>query len=199
MDTFMYRAARLITIGVLTMTQFCACSFKSPYEKYISKDAEIGVAMDYPSGWTFRESRGARNSYAQVDFYVPKKEKNQQRFIAVTVKDTAQLGLPSASIESLTEDILSKRQKFKEYALISKTATVIGNATAWDITIAYKMMDKLYSVDAKLIPVKERFAVFSQKGKFYIARYQNTSQEFDAYAEVFSHCLKSITILPAGK
>ena len=53
-------------------------------------------------------------------------------------------------------------------------------------------MNRLYSADAKLIPVKERVFIFKRGYKHYLLRYENSLKEFDKYNSAFTHIVKTL-------
>jgi hypothetical protein len=195
-----YSAKIILAIGVISMVGSYGCSKVVKYERYSSKDAQINLAMDYVSGWAYSESRGAGNSYAQVIFYEPqRKDKNLKAGIVVTVQDSLKLKLDSPSVESFIDDLLSRREKLKDMKLLARTQSSALGSEAVVVMVSYKTMDKLNSVDAKLIPLKERIVVFKNNNKFYTIRYQNTEKEFDEFNTAFSRIIKTAELKTANK
>jgi len=195
-----YSAKIILAIGVISMVNAYGCSKAVKYERYSSKDAQIGMAMDYISGWAFSESRGAGNSYAQVIFYEPqRKDKNFKAGIVVTAQESSKIKLDPLSVESFADELLSRREKLKDMKLLARTTGTALGEEAVVVILSYQTMDKLYSVDAKLIPVKERIVVLKKNNKFYTIRYQNTEKEFEEFNKAFSHILGTAEFKAANK
>jgi hypothetical protein len=184
-----------IIIGVINMFNIFGCS-TSPnlkYERYSSVDPEINISMDYISDWLYSEHRGSHSSYSQVLFY--EKAAGDKPFkagISVTVKNLSNLGVSPASIEAVAEDIYSKRMKFKDGKSLAKSSVKLTGEKAINLEFSYKTLDKLYDVNAKLLPIKERVIIFQKGSKFYIIRYENTAEDFSKFTKAFNHILKSI-------
>ena len=183
-------------IGGLFMIGCNGCASGLGYEKYVSKDPKLNISMDYISGWLYSEHRGAQDSYAQVLFYEPdRKDKSRKAGIAVTVRDMSKVEFDPLSVEAAADDLLKKRLKLKDAKILSKSKIELLRTVAVDIKLTYKTLDKLYSTDAKLIPVKERIITFNRGGKFYTVRYENTAEEFERFEKAFSHCIKTLELL----
>ena len=183
-------------IGGLFMIGCNGCASGLGYEKYVSKDPKLNISMDYISGWLYSEHRGTQDSYAQVLFYEPdRKDKDRKAGIAVTVRDMSKVEFDPLSVEAAADDLLKKRLKLKDAKILSKSKIEFLRTVAVDIKLTYKTLDKLYSTDAKFIPVKERIVIFNRGGTFYTVRYENTAEEFERFEKAFSHCIKTLELL----
>lgn len=183
----------LIVGGIFMLNRYG--SFNSlKYEKYSSKDQELNITMDYISGWSYKENRGPSGSYAQVLFIEPKQEEGIKANIVLTVKSRSRVKFEPPTIETMAQDLTTKRLKLKDAKALSKSKMRLLNTEAKDIQLAYKTLDKLYSVDAKLIPARERIVIFKKDDKFYTLRYMNKEQEFKKFERAFSHCIKTLRI-----
>jgi hypothetical protein len=195
-----YSTKVILAIGVISMAGSFGCSKALKYERYTSKDAQISMAMDYVSGWAYSESRGAENSYSQVIFYEPqRKDKNLKAGIVVTVQNSLKLKLDPSNVDSFVDELLSRREKLKDMKLLKRVKSTILGSEAAVATLAYKTIDKLNSIDAKLIPVREKIVVFKNNDKFYTIRYLNTENEFDKFDKAFSHILKTAELKTISK
>ena len=182
-----------IIIGAIAMFNLFGCSSNVKYEKYSSKDPEINIAMDYISGWLYSEHRGSYNSYAQVLFYEKgDKRKVFKAGISINVKDESKVETKPATVETIADDLKSKRMKFKDSTLVSKGNSNISGEKTIVMDFSYKTLDKLYDVTAKLIPVKEKVVIFKKGSKFYTIRYENTAEDFKRFEKAFSRMLNSI-------
>ena len=185
-----------LTLGAMCMLICSSCGklgFK--YEKYSSKDPDLGIAMDYLSGWHFAEQRGSYGSFNQVVFYdAGDKNKGYRGSMVVTVKNSSKIDLSSPTVEAAVEDLLGKRMKFKDAQVLSRTPMTFLNTKATNILISYKTLDNFESLDAKLIPIKERVIIFKKNDKFYIIRYENRIEQFDKFSKAFSHIIKTLKL-----
>ncbi len=184
------RKAGLI-IGVFTMLNLFGCS-GAKFEKYVSKDKQINLSMDYLAGWMYDETRGSYDSYAQVTFFQFKPgQKSSRAVMEATVKDSAKIGLAAPTLESAVEDLLLRRKSFKDSKVLSKSKLRLFNADAVLVELSYLASENLLNVNAKLIPMKERVVVCKAGNKFYFLRYKNTKAEFGKYCAAFAHMVKS--------
>lgn len=180
-------------IGAIIMLNFLGCFGNLKYKAYSSRDPQINLNMDYPATWSFREDRGALNSYAQVVFFEKnKKNKTFMAAIVVTVQqiDKANLALPT--LQGMKDDLINKRMHFKDCKVLSESKIKLLESDALDIALSYRTMDKLSGIDAKLIPVKERIIILQKDGRFYTIRYENTAEEFDQFDKAFYRCIKTL-------
>ena len=183
----------ILLIGVVSMFCFCGCQPIIQYEKYSSKDPQLNITMDYISDWRYVESRGSYNSYTQVQFIEPaKSDKKLLASITVTTKTTSQAGLASPTIEAMADDIKTKKLKLKDAQLLARGKINLLNTEGICMDFSYKQLDNLRTIDAKLIPSKERTIILKQGDKFYIIRYVNTEEEFNKYSAAFKHVIKSL-------
>lgn len=183
----------LIIIGAIAMFNLCGCFSNLKYEKYSSKDPEINITMDYISGWLYSEHRGAYNSYAQVLFYEKAdKDKVSKAGVSVNARNATKVEVDPATIESMADDIKSKRMKLEDFSMISRSDANILQEKAIVMEFEYKTLDKIYDVDAKPISVKEKIIIFKKVDKFYTIRYENTKEDFDKLNKAFSHMVRSI-------
>jgi hypothetical protein len=185
----------LLLIGVVYMFNSYGCAQQVKYEKYTSKDPEINISVDYISGWLYSEQRGANDSFAQVVFYQPKKKGEVSKAgITITVEKSPKVKFQPQTIDAMADDLISKRLKFKDSAVISKSNTKFMATDACDIQLTYKTLEDLLAMTAKLIAVKERVFAFKKDDKFYTLRYENTETDFDKYDKAFTHIIHSLKL-----
>lgn len=179
-----------LLLGVISMLNLFGCFSNLKYEKYSSKDPELNITMDYISGWLFSEHRGSYGSYAQVIFYEPEsKDKTLKAGIVVTA-NKIEPAFPT--IKEFSDDLITKRLKFKDAAVLLKSKIELIGTEAINIELSYKTLDKLYGKDAKLVPVKEKIVVFKRNDKFYVVRYENTEEEFTKFYNAFNRIIKTL-------
>lgn len=181
-----------LLIGVICMLNSYGCTGGFKYAQYSSKEPELNIVIDYIPDWLYREHRGAQSSYVSVLFFENRKDKNFKAKIVITVRDSSKIEIKPVTIEAMTDDLVTKRLKFKDAKLFLRLKTMFLGLETSDILLSYKAMDKLYSTDAKLISVKERIVIFKRGEKFYLLRYENTEQEFDKFSKAFSHIIKTL-------
>lgn len=181
----------ILLLGVMFMVNRYGRFVGLKFEKYSSRDPELNITMDYILGWNYTEHRGSYGSYVQVMFIEPEAEKGSFKAnIVVTVKKSSNL----STVKSMAEDLLAKRLKLKEAKVLSNSKSRILNTEARDIQLAYKALDKLYSTDAKLIPIRERILVLKKGDKSYTLRYTNIEEEFKKFERAFYHCAKTLRL-----
>ncbi len=170
-----------------------ACAGNPEFKKYVSKDAELGVSMDYVADWTASEERGANGSYAQVVFLEPVKAgKPIRALMTVTVKGEAVTGLKPASLEAMEGDLLKKRLKLKDARTLSRFQWPLLGETAAGLEFSYGLPDNPERLDAKFVGVQERVVFFKRGGRFYILRYVNTSEAFKEFDKAFTRCVHTL-------
>jgi hypothetical protein len=168
----------------------CANSFK--FERYASKNPEMNIAIDYIAGWYHKEHRGDNNSYVGVVFYENRKGNVPKALIGLTIKKSSKVKVQYHTLEEFADNLLSKRLKFKEARVLSKTKVQLSGVEAISIELTYKSVDQLYVVEPKLISMQERVILFKRNDKFYTLRYENTTQEFSKFAKAFTRISASI-------
>jgi hypothetical protein len=172
----------------------CAPGIK--YAHYTSKDSALNLKIDYIAGWIYSEQRGERDAYAQVLFYERElKDKLRRALIAVTARPASGFDSQPVTALSVLYDILNKRSKFQDAAIISKgeRSNLLG-VEARTAEITYRTLDKLHKAGAKLIPVKERIVVLRKGDIVYTIRYENAARDFASFEKAFNRILKTITV-----
>jgi len=181
-----------LLIGVICMLNNYGCTGGFQYAQYFSKDPELNIIIDYIPNWLYREHRDAQNGYASVLFFENREDKNYKAKIAITMKNGLKTEIKLSDIEAITDDLVTKRLKFKDAKLLSRSKTMLLGYEAREVLLSYKAMDKIYSTDAKLIPVKERILIFKKDDKLCLLRYENREEEFDKFNKAFDHIIKTL-------
>jgi len=183
-----------LAIGAFIMLNIFGCSGVK-FNKYISKDSQINLSMDYISGWQYNETRGSLNSYAQVMFFQFKKgQKSSRAIMELTVKDASRMQPAALSLDAAAGDLLEKRMKFKDAKLLSKSTMRLLNTDAIAMELSYLTLENLLNVKSKLISIKEKIIIFQLKNNFYFLRYENSGKEFDKYNSAFMHMVKTAAL-----
>ena len=170
----------------------CADGFK--YAKYVSKSSELNITMDYISDWVVREHKGPEPDSIGVLFFENVQGDTFKANISLYVKNISGKETNLPSIDAMADDLVTKRLKFKDAIILSRSKTKVLGAQAREIILSYKAMDKLYNIDSKLIPVKERVIIFYHGAKFCTLRYENLEDKFNQVNKAFSHMVKSLRI-----
>ncbi len=183
-----------LTIGVIIMFNLFGClGYK--FDKYISKDSQINLSMDYPMGWKYSETRGSYGSYAQVMFSPFRKgEKSSRAIIDVTIRNSSKMQGASPTLDMLVGDLLVKRMQFKDAKVLSKSTLRLLNTNAIVIELSYSTLENLLNVNSKLISVREKVIILKLGNNFYFLSYKNSNKEFDKYNSVFMHMIGTITL-----
>lgn len=183
----------ILAIGVILMSNILGCNNGFKYLQYASKDPALNISLDYISGWSYREHRGDGKNYdAGVIFIEDKKGRILKAFISVYVQDALKTGFVSPTLEAMVDDLVAKRLKLEDTKVLKKSKIKLLSTAAWEILFASKALDKIYSLDAKFIPIQERVVIFQKGDKFYVIRYQNREEEFSRYDKAFTHIIHTL-------
>lgn len=170
-----------------------ASSNNPTFQKYSSTDEELNLTMDYISDWEYREQRGSYDSYAQVQFYGAQKDGIAPSII-VTMKRTSKVSFEPLTIGGMADDLIKKRMLFKDAQVVSKSDAELLGDPAVDLTLSYKQLNKLHSIDSNHVSVQERVFILKKDDRFYTVRYINSQKEFGIYEEAFLHCIGTLRI-----
>lgn len=180
-----------LLLGAAYMVTCNGCSDAGKYKKYSSADPELNITMDYISGWQYRETRGSNNSYADVFFGEPRnkgEEKVLKAFISVTSVDTPRGG----TLETIADGLSDNKLKYKDGKLLNRARIKIPAGEAIELSFSYKALNKIYSIDSKLIPVEEKVVILINGGRSYTIRYENKEDDFNRFDKDFGHIVKSM-------
>lgn len=180
-----------LLLGVAYMVTCNGCSGAGKYKKYSSTDPELNITMDYISGWQYRETRGSNNSYADVFFGEPRnkwEKKVLKAFMSVTSVETPRGG----TLETLADGLSDNKLKYEGGKLLNRARIKIPAGEAIKLNFSYKALNKIYSIDSKLIPVEEKVVILINGGRFYTIRYENKEDDFNRFDKDFDHIIKSI-------
>lgn len=162
------------------------------YQHFQSKGAPVRLAMAYPDGWMSAENKG--KGYWQVIFSEPKnKDKVYKAAMILTVYEAGD------TLAHAADAIAQRRMNYKEAGLVSRKPARILGQEAVELVLTYKTLDRLYIYDQKnvnLVRVKERILVFKIGAVVYVARYENTLEEFQKLNNVFSYMLTTVKFAP---
>lgn len=195
MNKMAVKVSVFLLLGVGYMVTCNGCSGTEKYKKYSSADPELNMTMDYISGWQFSETRGSNDSYANVFFGEPRKkgeEKTRRAFISVTSVESSKIGIAPPTIDAVADDLSGKSLKFKDGKVLKRAKIKIPAGEAIELKFSFEALDKIYSVDSKLIPVNEKVVVLKNADRFYTVRYENKEESFDRFDKDFNHIVKSI-------
>ena len=174
------------------MANLAGCKGAFKYAKYESKFPELGIAVDYPDGWTHRDSREAKGRFAQVLFIEDKKGDFLKGSFWILATAYPKSAAGQASVETLASEKIAKRLKLKDSRLVSDSPILIKGEKGRDIVFFYKTFNKIQSFGEGLVAAEERTVIFKRKDRFFIISYENTEKDFQKYGPAFSHMLKSI-------
>lgn len=185
----LYRGLFILIMGAFGMFNLFGCSGRNgfQYEKYSGVAKDLNFSLDYLVGWKISEK--IMKDFTQLIFLEPKKEgKVFGSTMAITVKED----LPFATAAELAEDTVRKASKLEAFQVVNQSSIKIHGAEGKDLELSYKTLESIYQLNAKMIPVRERMIVFKKGSKFYVARYENTEEEFAKFNQAFTHIIKSI-------
>lgn len=184
-------------MGCLTgMTAMCLISGCAgiAFEKYVSKDPLLHVAMDKISGWSATESRGSNSSFAQVTFLSG--SAGDRAIIALVSRPRAKAG--AADAQGVVEDFVARRMKFADAKLISRSKGSMAGLSAEIVEVSYSMPASLKDPSAGLVLQREKAVIAEGKDSCYFLRYQNASNDFDRYSRAFDHIVKTVVFKVSG-
>ncbi len=172
------------------MTAGCAGGFN--YERYSTKDSQIGIEIDYISGWVPLETRGSYGSYSELTFLEPvKKNKPLRSMMSVIVRSVDKIEPKPVTIEKFMEDIVGKRLKLKGAKLLGRSAMQLSGSNALVADFSYQLPANPESLDASYILMNEKLVVLSRGERCYTYRYVGTAEDFKVYLKAFLHCIDS--------
>jgi len=182
--------------GVLMVSLVSCSSNGFKYEKYTAKDPMLGLKVEYIKGWMHGESRGSNNSYAEVFFGEPAKDKSTsfKPFMNILVRDIALLGAGSKDLDGIADIIISKNIKIHRASEVSlpRARIKLPAGEAVDSSFEFETLDKIYSVGNSKIKVIEREVVLLKDSKAYILSYRNRQEDFSKYSKAFDHFIRSL-------
>lgn len=185
-----YLLKALLIIGMVSMVG-CSQSFK--LERYSSKDSDLDIILDYISGWKITEQKGSFGSFSQVVFSEPiRKDKTLLAIIVLTVRKESKVDFSPKTIEGAYTDLINKRKNFKDTKALSESKMKLLGIEAIESELSYKAIDLPESLNAKLVPVRERIIIFKKSDKFYFLRYENFAKDFDRFNKTFSNIIKTL-------
>jgi hypothetical protein len=180
--------------GVVAMAIiFSGCIFQKGLEKYSSQDPELGVTMDYFSGWTLREDRGSYGSYVQALFLEPvRKGKPLRACMDLTAVNESKVKFQPLTTEAFLEDWMKKWQRRKGVKILSTGKSEVSGNTAFVIDMTYQELKSPDLAKADFIPVQERAILWKRHDRFYMIRHVNTVADFRMFDKKFSRCVESL-------
>jgi hypothetical protein len=181
-----------LIIGVIFMANLAGCKGFFKYAKYESKFPELGITVDYPQGWIYKDSRDPKGKFGQVLFIEDKKGDFLKGSFWILATTDPKIEAKPATVDSLASERIAKRLNYKDSRLVSDSPIVIDGGKGRDIVFSYKTFEKIQSFGAGLLLAKERTVIFKRKDRFFIISYENAEKNFRQFDPAFSHMLKSI-------
>jgi len=187
----------ILAIGVFIMFNLFGCSSPGEkFDKYQSKNPDIGISMLYPSGWTYSEDRGAIEKYAIVLFLEPTGKNGHLRRSSISVKVVKKFDMPQNLYEAaaVADDLIEKVSKLKDFKLVGKKDSKLLGAKAVDVVFSYKTLDKPLPLIGNLVPARERDIIILKNGKFYFITLSCQEEAFAGLNKIFSYVAKTIKL-----
>jgi hypothetical protein len=186
----------LIAIMVLTAVMCMGgkvCIAEGSYMKYESRFPELGVSVEYPAGWQNSETFGTKKAYAQLMFYEAKAEGADRGGAIVLTAYLNPEGIKPANIAAVADGIVQKRSRLGKAGLAGRSSGELLGMPTVDLALFYEMPKAFDTADNKMIPIRSRDIIFERNGCFWVLRYENTAEKFDASMPAFEHFLKTLT------
>lgn len=187
-----------IIAGVFIMMNICGCSDGFKYSRYSSKDPELNLTIDYISGWRYIEHRGENNVNANVLFFEDKGGDVFKAKVSLNAIDISKSKIRPTTIEKLADSISAATLKFEGSQVLSRSKMKFLGTDAIDLLFSYKALDRIYVVNPKLIPVKERMIIFEKGDRFYTIRYENREEDFNKLSKAFDHMIRTLRFKSRG-
>lgn len=179
---------------MVSLISGCSDGFK--YEKYTANDPMLGLKVEYLKGWIHGESRGSNDSYAEVFFGEPPKDKSAifRPFMNIVARDTTLLGAGAKDLGGIADIIISKNIKIHRANEIStqRARIKLPAGEAVESSFEFETFDKIYTVGSSKIKVVEREVVLVKDSKAYILSYRNRQEDFGKYSRAFDHFIRSL-------
>jgi hypothetical protein len=185
-----------IVSGAVMIGLLSGCSGGFKYDKYVTKDPMLGLRVEYLKGWLHGESRGSKESYAEVFFGEPPKDKSAsfKPFMSIVARNASSVGIAKKDLSGVADAVISDNIKIHRASEIpgSKTAIKLPAGDAIESTFNFDTFDRIYTVGNKKIKVTEKQVVLLKGSKVYILSYRNKQEDFDKYSKAFRHFVKSV-------
>ena len=188
----------IVIAGVFLMMNVCGCSDGFKYSRYSSKDPELNLTIDYISGWHCIEHRGEKNENANVLFFEDKAGDIFKAKVSLNAGDISKSRISPPTIEAIADNISASMLKFEGSKALSRSKIRLLGTKAVDLQFSYKALDRIYSVNPKLIPVKARMIIFERGDKFYTVRYENREKDFENLSKAFNHMIRTLRFKSGG-
>lgn len=177
------------------MSMLSGCFGGVPLAEYSGRDPELQVTMLYPRGWSSREARGEYGSYAQVFFREPDRPgKPLLAAVSFAVRQKDKLGAAGDTLEAFVSDVMDKRSKLQDAAVVSKKKARLMGVEGYEIVFSYKKLADPRKLDSPVISVRERTAFARVDDRFYSVSYTNLKDDFPSFDAAFSRTLASIRL-----
>ncbi len=183
-----------IIIGAIGMVNHSGCSSSFQYAPYSSRTAGLDVSLEYIAGWKFQETRGERGSYSHVIFVENNPREEMKVFMSVTAAPLSESAAQTFDLQSAADDLIEKRSRFKGFSVISRSAAAVAGLAAQEIVLEYQALNKLYRIDAVMVPVKERIVLCRKEDTLYSFTYQSPEKRFPAFNAAFDHMLATVEL-----
>ena len=183
-------------LGVITMIlNIFGCSPDMAFQKYSSKDAELGLEMDCFYGWSYNEDRGANGSYAQVLFLEPsEKNKPLRACLDLTVTRESKATFTPLTLEGFYNDLIKKRQTLKGVKILSHADYKVCREPALMVDMTYSVLKNPESARPDLINMFERAILWKKGDRFYILRYVDVADMSSLRQKAFMRCVRTIKL-----
>jgi len=185
-----------VVSGAVMIGLLSGCSGGFKYDKYATKDPMLGLRVEYLKGWLHGDSRGTMESYAEVFFGEPSKDKSAsfKPFMSIVVRDISSVGISTKDLSGIADAVISDNIKIHRASEIpgSRAAIKLPAGKAIESTFNFDTFDRIYTVGNKKIKVTEKQIVLLKGFKVYVLSYRNKQEDFDKYSKAFRHFVKSV-------
>ncbi len=164
------------------------------YVPFTSTNARLDFRFLYPADWQARETAG--EGYDEVFILGPRNE--ESTYSAALVARVSRLHSP-ATIETLAETVVQRRQGTSGFRLISQTRGALEGVPAVETEITYTIPLPIRSVRAQPTPVMERRIILKRTDRLYELIYGAAASDYHRFLEAFRTAVRTFVFREEGE
>lgn len=178
-------------VSIMLCSSGCAKNeFK--YSKYSNNNPPFNLSIDYLEGWKYVEYKDPKSGILTVLFTPTDKIGFFTAFISVEVVGPETLNAKVFSTAAAADLWESKEMKLPEAKLLKRSKVSINFATAEEINISYKMLERLHVKGAKALPSQAHLVVLKKGDRIFVSKLMATQEMFDRCDRAFGHMVRTL-------
>jgi hypothetical protein len=187
----------LIIMGASVISGISGCAGDgAKYLKYSNSNPQVNLSVEYPEGWKYIAYKNQQSGFPIVMFAPPAETTEKTRafsvFMSVEVAGMKDAAGKELSAKAVTDGIIERELKMPQAQLVSRTKTSIGFTKAEDIVISLKMLEKLDSRKANLLPSRAHIIAMKKGDKVYAVKLVARQEEYERYGKAFDRMVKTL-------